>query len=218
MLTLVIGNKAYSSWSLRPWVFLRHHGIAFEEVRVALYAGDYKSRITAYSPAGKVPVLVDGDLTVWDSLAILEYLCEKFPHLQGWPQDAAVRARARSACAEMHSGFGNLRQHLTMNARRVFPWREWPAEVMADIARIETLWAECRRRHGTGGPFLFGAFSAADAMYAPVVWRLHGYSVPVSAVTRAYLDAMLALPAMRDWQAGAFAEAEVLPQFERDTP
>lgn len=218
MLTLVIGNKAYSSWSLRPWVFLRHHGIAFEEVRVALYAGDYKSRITAYSPAGKVPVLVDGGVTVWDSLAILEYLCEKFPQLQGWPREAAARAHARSVCAEMHSGFGNLRQHLTMNARKVIAWREWPPEVAADIARVESLWADCRAKHGAGGPFLFGAFSAADAMYAPVVWRLHGYSVPVGSVTRAYLDAMLALPAMRDWHAGALAETEALPQFERDAP
>lgn len=218
MLKLVIGNKAYSSWSLRPWVFLRHHGIPFEEVRVALYAGDYKSQITAYSPAGKVPVLVDDGLTVWDSLAILEYLSEKFPQTNGWPKEAAARARARSACAEMHSGFGNLRQHLTMNARKVFPWRDWPQEVLADIARIEALWSDCRSQYGSGGPFLFGAFSVADAMYAPVVWRLHGYSVPVNAVTRTYLDTMLALPAMRDWQAGALAEAEVLPQFERDRP
>ncbi len=215
MLTLVIGNKAYSSWSLRPWLFLKHHGIAFSEVRVPLYAGDYKARIEAFSPAGKVPVLVDGGVTVWDSLAILEYLSERFPETQGWPDGSAARAHARAICAEMHSGFMALRQHLTMNARNVFAWRDWPPEVAGDIARIESLWAECRNRHGGGGPFLCGRFSAADAMYAPVVWRLHGYSAPVTAATRAYLDAMLALPAMRAWQAGALAETEVLPQFER---
>jgi len=221
MLTLVIGNKAYSSWSLRPWVFLRHQGIAFEEVRVPLYAGDYKARIAAYSAAGKVPVLVDGEITVWDSLAILEYLCERFPAAQGWPADVAARAHARAISAEMHSGFPHLRQHLSMNARKIYAWRQWPPEVAMDIARIEAIWAECRRSFvGAGGkqagPFLFGAFTAADAMFAPVVWRLHGYSAPVTAATRAYLDAMLALPAMREWQAGAQAEAEVLAQFERD--
>ena len=227
MLRLVIGNKAYSSWSLRPWIYLKHLGIPFEEVRVPLYQGDYKAAITRYNPAGKVPVLVDGGTTVWDSLAILEYLAERHPAqgVGGWPSEAKARAMARSVSAEMHSGFGAMRENLCMNVRKTYPWRPagsanaWPEAVLADVARIQALWEDCRASAGSSagnsGPFLFGAFCPADAMYAPVAWRFAGYSVPLTSIARAYVDTLLALPAMREWQAGAMAESEVLPQYDR---
>ena len=221
MLTLVIGNKNYSSWSLRPWIYLRQQGIAFEEVNVSLYQGDYKAQLARYTPAGKVPVLVDGSTTVWDSLAILEYLAERFNDKPGWPAAPAARALARSVSAEMHSGFQGLRQNLCMNVRKVLPWRPagtpdaWPPEVLTEVARIEAAWAQCRAQRSCDGPFLFGQFSIADAMYAPVVWRFAGYSVPLGASARAYVDAMLALPAMREWHAAAVAETITLPQFEK---
>ena len=221
MLTLVIGNKNYSSWSLRPWLYLKQQGIAFSEVNVSLYQGDYKAQLARYTPAGKVPVLVDGATTVWDSLAILEYLAERFTDKPGWPAAPEARALARSVSAEMHSGFQALRQNLCMNVRKVYPWRAagaanaWPPDVMTDVNRIEAAWDECRARRSGDGPFLFGQFSIADAMYAPVVWRFAGYSVPLGASARAYVDAMLALPAMREWQAAAVAESVTLPQFER---
>ena len=211
---LVIGNRNYSSWSLRPWLFMKQNAIAFEEVRVPLYQAGSKERLLKYSPSGKVPVLIEGETCVWDSLAILEYLAEAHPLALGWPADPVARATARSVCAEMHSGFPALRQSLSMNVRKVFAPRTWPAEVGEEIGRIQSLWQSCRARHGTGGPFLFGRFSAADAMYAPVVWRFTGYSVPLAPAARAYCDAMLALPPMQEWRAAARAEAETLPQFE----
>lgn len=212
---LLIGNKNYSSWSLRPWLFLRHHGLDFEERRVALYSAGSKAEILRYSPAGKVPVLVDGGVTVWDSLAILEYLHERHPQCAGWPAAAAARAHARAVSAEMHSGFGALRQALPMNCRTLYPSRVWPDDVQQDIARVLTIWDECRARHGADGPFLYGGFSIADAMYAPVVWRFTGYSVPLPQTAQAYCETMLALPAMREWVRDARAETEVLEQFER---
>ncbi len=211
---LVIGNRNYSSWSLRPWLFMKHNAIAFEEVCVPLYQAGSKERLLQYSPSGKVPVLIEGETCVWDSLAILEYLAEAHPSTRGWPADPIARATARSVCAEMHSGFPALRRHLSMNVRKVFAPRAWPAEVGEEIERIQSLWQSCRERHGTGGPFLFGRFSAADAMYAPVVWRFTGYSVSLSPLARAYCDAMLALPPMQEWRAAARAETETLPQFE----
>ncbi len=211
---LVIGNRNYSSWSLRPWLFMKQNAIAFEEVRVPLYQAGSKERLLKYSPSGKVPVLIEGETCVWDSLAILEYLAEAHPLALGWPADPVARATARSVCAEMHSGFPALRQSLSMNVRKVFAPRTWPAEVGEEIERIQSLWQGCRERHGTGGPFLFGRFSAADAMYAPVVWRFIGYSVPLAPAARAYCDTMLALPPMQEWRAAARAEAETLPQFE----
>jgi glutathione S-transferase len=211
---LVIGNRNYSSWSLRPWLFMKQNGIAFEEVRVPLYQASSKQRLLTYSPSGKVPVLIDGEARVWDSLAILEYLAEAHPGARGWPADPVARAVARSACAEMHSGFPELRQNLSMNVRQVFAPRTWPAGVDQEIERIQSLWQSCRERHGADGPFLFGGFSAADAMYAPVVWRFVGYSVSLAPAARAYCDAMLALPPMQEWRSAARAEAETLPQFE----
>ncbi len=203
---LVVGNKNYSSWSLRPWLAMKVLGIPFREQRVPLYSAGSKAEILRHSPAGKVPVLVDGDLQVWDSLAILETLAERNPGL--WPADAAQRARARSISAEMHSGFANLRNHMSMNVRRRFPGKGRTPEVLAEIKRIVEVWSECR------GPFLFGAFCAADAMYAPVVLRFRTYEVDLPPVCRAYADAVLALPALQEWMRDAERETESLPQFE----
>ncbi len=213
-LILVIGNKAYSSWSLRPWLLMRQAGIGFDEIRVSLYEEGAKRKLLQYSATGKVPVLKDGDLTIWDSLAICEYLAEKHPEKRLWPADVAARAHARAISAEMHSGFTNLRSQMPMNVRRVILGRAKTAEVVAEAARIETIWNDCRGRHAARGPFLFGAFSIADAMYAPVVSRLRTYGVTFAEEAGEYAASIHALPAMQDWIAGAHAEAEVNPQYE----
>ena len=211
--TLVIGNKAYSSWSLRPWLLMRHTGIEFDEVRLPMFQDGFEEKIARYSGAGKVPVLVAGNVTVWDSLAICEYLAERHPQRQLWPADAAVRAHARAISAEMHSGFQALRSNMGMNVRRSFPGVTVTAEAASDIARIDAIWSECAQRYG--GPFLCGAFTIADAMYAPVATRFATYAVALSAPARRYADTVLALPAMQEWYAAARAETEVLPQYER---
>jgi glutathione S-transferase len=203
---LVVGNKNYSSWSLRAWLAMKVLGLPFREVRIPLYGPESKRALLEYSPAGKVPCLVDGEVRVWDSLAILEYLAERHPAL--WPADAALRARARSISAEMHSGFPNLRQHMCMNIRKRLPGKGRTPEVLAEIARIVALWSDAR------GPFLFGAFGAADAMYAPVVLRFRTYAVELPPACRAYADAVLALPALQQWMRDAERETESLPQFE----
>jgi glutathione S-transferase len=213
-LVLVIGNKAYSSWSLRPWLLMRQAGIPFDEVRLSLYAEGAKQNILQHSPAGKVPVLKDGGLTIWDSLAICEYLAERHPEKQLWPADVAARAHARAISAEMHSGFTNLRTLMPMNVRREIPGRTRTPEVAAEIARIETIWNDSRGRHGANGPFLFGAFCIADAMYAPVVSRLRTYGVALGGAAAQYAGVIHALPAMQEWIAGARAETEVNPQYE----
>jgi glutathione S-transferase len=201
---LVIGNYNYSSWSLRAWIAMKVLGLAFEERRIPLYGPGAKDEILRYSPAGKVPVLKDGETVVWDSLAILEYLAEKQPQL--WPADAAERARARALAAEMHSGFPSVRTHMCMNVRRRYPGKGRTPEVLGEIRRIEAIWAQAK------GPFLFGAFGAVDAMYAPVVLRFRTYGVEVS--NRAYAEAMLGLPAMKEWIAAAERETESLAQFD----
>ena len=188
-LHLVIGNKTYSSWSFRPWLAMKVAGIAFEETLISLDAPDFKKRLLAISGAGKVPVLIDGETHVWESLAILEYLAEKFPAAGLWPREPAARANARAIASEMHAGFQALRQQLPMNIQRPIIPREIDAEAAADVARIEAIWSECRSRYGKGGPFLYGAFGAADAMYAPVVSRFHTYAIKVSDTTRAYMNA-----------------------------
>lgn len=216
-LTLVIGNKNYSSWSMRPWLALKGAGIAFDEVFVPLYTGDAdKQRILDYTRSGKVPVLVDGDITVWDSLAIIEYVAERFPDTSVWPQDRAARAHARSISAEMHSGFMALRQECGMNLHRPVAAKHLSDEAQANIARIQEIWTECRARYGTTGPYLFGAFTAADAMYAPVVHRFLSYAIAVTPPVRAYMDAMQANPAFRQWTAEALAETILIPRFEDD--
>jgi glutathione S-transferase len=201
---LVIGNKNYSSWSLRPWIALKVLGVPFDERRIALRRPETKAEILRYSPAGRVPILRDGDTVVWDSLAILEFLAEKYPQL--WPSQAAERANARSVAAEMHSGFAALREHMSMNTRKRYPGKGRTPEVMADIARIDEIWAQAK------GPFLFGQFTAADAMYAPVVLRIRTYAVEVR--KKSYLDAMLALPAMREWIEAAEREPETIPELD----
>ncbi len=211
---LVIGNKAYSSWSLRPWLLMKQAGIGFEEIRLSLYEEGAKQKILQYSATGKVPVLKDGDLTIWDSLAICEYLAEKYPEKRLWPAETAARARARSISAEMHSGFTHLRTQMPMNVRREIPGRATTPEVVAEVARIEAIWNDCRSRFGAHGPFLFGAFSIADAMYAPVVSRLRTYGVALAEEAGKYVASIHALPAMQEWIAGAHAETEVNPQYE----
>jgi glutathione S-transferase len=209
---LLIGNKNYSSWSLRAWLPLRHLNLPFEEERVALFEPGYKERILAHSPAGRVPVLVDGDVTVWDSLAIGEYLADKFPDRGLWPHPSGERARARSISAEMHSGFPELRGHMPMNIRSHFPGRGRTPAVEADIARICGIWCDCLRR--SGGPFLFGAFGLADAMYAPIAARFLTYAVELEADLAAYVDRVWNLPAMQEWRAAAVAETEIIAEDE----
>ena len=213
-LILVIGNKAYSSWSLRPWLLMKQAGIGFGEIRLSLYEDGAKQKILHYSATGKVPVLKDGDLTIWDSLAICEYLAEKYPEKRLWPSETAARAHARSISAEMHSGFTNLRTQMPMNVRREITGRARTADVLAEISRIEAIWNDCRSRFGARGSFLFGAFSIADAMYAPVVSRLRTYGVALAGAAAQYAGAIHALPAMQEWIAGAHAETEVNPQYE----
>jgi glutathione S-transferase len=217
-LHLVIGNKNYSSWSFRPWLAMKVAGIAFDETVISLEAQDFKARVTALSGAGKVPVLIDGDIRVWESLAILEYLAEKFPAAGLWPVDATARAQARAVASEMHAGFLPLRRHLPMNVWRPVKTRTLDDGSKADVARIDAIWSDCRARFSAAGPFLFGAFGAADAMYAPVVWRFHTYAVEVSAPARAYMQAIMTLPAFREWRDAARREPWVLPHDEVDWP
>jgi glutathione S-transferase len=213
--TLVIGNKNYSSWSMRPWLALKAGNIAFDEVAIPLYTGAAdKQRILKFSQSGKVPVLVDGDITVWDSLAIIEYAAERFPDAQLWPEDRASRAHARSVSAEMHSGFAALREECGMNLHRPVGAKALSAAARADIARIQQSWSECRERYGKLGPYLFGAFSGADAMYAPVVHRFRTYAIDVTPEVRAYMDAMQALPAFQEWTRAGLAETLVIDKLE----
>src|SRR5712691_9666954 len=217
-LRLVIGNKNYSSWSMRPWIAMKVAGIPFEEEVISLDAADFKARVGRISGNGKVPALADGNVQVWESLAILEYLAERYPDARLWPADPAPRATARAIAAEMHAGFVPLRRHLPMNMWRPVIRRELTADVQANVRRIDALWTDCRTRHGAGGAFLFGAFGAADAMYAPVVARFHTYAVEVGAVARAYMEAVMALPAWREWRTAALAEPWVLAEDEVDWP
>jgi glutathione S-transferase len=206
MLKLVVGDRNFSSWSLRPWLAAKQAGLPFDEVSVRLHAAGSKENILKHSPSGKVPCLLDGSSVVWDSLAICETLAELAPTL--WPADRSARAEARSVSAEMHSGFTALRQNMPMDIRAEKPGQGRTPEVEADIARIVAIWESCRSRHAAGGPFLFGSFSIADAMYAPVVWRFKTYAVALPSASQVWAEAMLALPAMREWQAAALAEAE----------
>lgn len=217
-LTLVIGNKNYSSWSFRPWIAMTAAGIAFTEELIPLYRDGSKERILAHSPAGKVPALIDGNVQIWESLAILEHLAERFPAAGLWPSDLNARAYARAVAAEMHAGFAPLRKHCPMNFWRPVIRRDLPDDVAANVKRIDTMWNDCRIRFGGGGPFLFGTFSAADAMYAPVVSRFHTYDVAVSPSSRAYMEAVMALPAWAQWKAAALAEEWVLAEDEPDWP
>ncbi|MGD1036137.1 MAG: glutathione S-transferase family protein [Roseiarcus sp.] len=213
-LKLVIANKAYSSWSLRPWILLAHFKIPFEEVVIPLDRPETQAMILEHSPTGRVPVLRDGAITVWESLAIAEYVAEIHPERAIWPRGKAARAHARSLANEMHAGFQAMRQHCPMNFRRPARAIALTEAVEADMARIEAAWAHARENFGRAGPFLFGRFSAADAMFAPVVNRFHVYDVPVQPATRAYMDAVMALPAWKGWTADAEAEPWRIEQYE----
>ena len=218
-LTLIIGNKNYSSWSLRPWIAMKVGGIPFDERVIPLYEPSSRDEVLKYSPAGKVPVLIDGEQRIWETLAILEHLAEKFPKAQLWPKDAAARSHARVVASEMHAGFMALRRNCPMNLWLPVKSRALPDEVKPDVARIEALWRDCRARFAhDGGAILFGAFGAADAMYAPVVARLHSYGIPVAAETRAYMDAVMALPAWQQWCAAAMKETWIMRNNEPDWP
>lgn len=209
-LELVIGNKAYSSWSLRPWLVLKHAGAEFTETRVPLYVHGYKEELLKYAPSGKVPVLKHGAVTVWDSLAICEYLAELFPAAELWPSDPAVRALARAVSAEMHSGFTAIRGAMPFNCRARDRKVPITAEIQKEIDRVQALWRDCRAQHGKGGPWLFGRFSIADAMYIPVAGRFVTYSVPLDTAGQAYAATALDHPAVREWTAAATQETEVM--------
>ena len=212
-LRLVIGNKNYSSWSMRPWLAMTAFGIRFEESRILLDRPDTATRIAEVSSAGRVPVLLAGAITVWDSLAICEYLAEQFPDLQLWPQDVAARAMARSICAEMHSGFGGLRSAMSMNIRMSFPGKGRTPDAQADIGRICEIWEECLSRFGHR-QFLFGPFSIADAYYAPVVMRFRSYQVSLAPALQAYADRVAAHPAVAQWMREALAEPERSAKYD----
>ena len=214
-ITIVLGNKNYSSWSLRPWLALKQTGVAFDEVVIPLYRDGSKEKILRWSPAGKVPVLKHGETTVWESLAVCEYLADAFPAARLWPEDRSARAVARSLAAEMHGGFASLRQNLPMDLSRRHPGAERIEKAKADIDRVTTIWRDCRKRFGERGangkgPFLFGGFTNADAMYAPMITRFLTYGVPLDPACAAYADAVMDLPAMRDWAAAAAAEPWVI--------
>jgi glutathione S-transferase len=214
-LQLVIGNKNYSSWSMRPWLALRANRIAFDEVFIPLYTGDDdKKRILGFTHSGKVPALIDGDVTIWDSLAIIEYLAEGFPEAQLWPEDRARRAHARSISAEMHSGFVALRTECGMNLHRPVGAITLSADAHANIARIQQIWIECRERYGKFGPFLFGAFGGADAMFAPVVHRFRTYAIAVEPEAQDYMNTVMSLPAFQEWTTAGLAETLVIERFE----
>ena len=216
-LKLVIGNKNYSSWSMRPWVAMRGSGIPFEEIFIPLYTGPAdKQRILDVSKAGKVPALIDDDVTIWDSLAIIEYLAERYPDAGLWPQARAARAHARSISAEMHSGFAALRNECGMNLHRPVKAKPLSDAARADIARVQEIWIDCRTRYGAQGPFLFGAFSAADAMYAPVVHRFRTYAIDVAPLVKDYMTTMMALPAFAEWTDAGLAETIVIERLEAD--
>lgn len=209
---LIIGDKNYSSWSMRPWLLLKHFGIPFEEVLIHLYTPDTKSEILAHAPAspGKVPTLIDEEgAATWDSLAIAETLAERFTQHALWPRDAAARSHARSVSAEMHSGFGELRSNMWMNIRASFPGRNATPAVLADIARIEAIWTGCLETYG--GPFLFGEFSIADAMYAPVAMRFNTWQPPLSEAASAYVRRITDLPAVKAWIDDALRETHAIP-------
>ena len=217
-LKLIIGNKNYSSWSMRPWIAMKAAGIPFDETVISLYVEGSEAKIRAHSPAGKVPILIDGEIRVWESLAILEYLAEKFPAANFWPSDPAARALARAISTEMHAGFVPLRQQCGMNMWRPPGKRDLSDDAKANIARVQALWTDARSRFGAGGPFLFGKFSAADAMYAPIVSRFETYAIDVTAPVAAYMQAMIALPAWAEWRRAALRETWVIQKFEYDWP
>jgi len=214
-LTLVIGNKNYSSWSLRPWILMKQFSIPFSEIVIPLFQDDTEGKILTHSPAGRAPILKDGNVTVWDTIAIAEYLNEKFPDKELWPKNPEARALARSVSAEMHSSFMDLRNQCPMNVRRKPAPLALTEGTQDDVRRIQDIWNDARARFGQGGPFLFGKFSIADAMYAPVVFRFTRYAIPMNEACRAYANSMLDLPAMKEWIAAGEKESWSIPANDR---
>ena len=214
-LTLVIGNRNYSSWSFRAWLVLRASGLEYNEVQIPLGREDSQQQILHYSPAGLVPVLVWDDTVVWDSLAIAEHVAERAPAARLWPEDQDARAAARAGSAEMHAGFRALREHMPYNARRQIRHLDVRSDARVDIDRICDCWRTCRAEFGAAGPFLFGGWSIADAMYAPVVKRFQIYDVALDVEADAYCDAVGNLPAVREWESQALDETWVIEQEER---
>ncbi len=214
ILHLAIGNKLYSSWSMRPWVLLKALDIAFTQTVIPMYRDDTKAEMLKYAPTGMVPSINHGKVVVWESLAVMEYIAEAFPDKHVWPNDVVARAYARSIASEMHAGFRALRMACPMNLSRIFKLKDYAADVHADIARIEAIWADCRSQYAAKGDFLFGAYSAADAMFTPVVARFEHYQIPVSAATRAYMDTILNHFAYQAWRSEAFQEPWYLAHYE----
>ena len=218
MLKLIIGNKAYSSWSLRGWLAVKQSGLAFEEITVPMFDEEWDRRTQGdeFAPSGgKVPILWDDKTVIWDSLAIVEWLADKVGNERYWPKDDAARGMARSMAAEMHSSYPNLRRECGMNVRKQYPPRDLPEEVRQEIIRILELWAQARARHGDGGPYLFGTFGAADIMFAPVVTRFITYSVPVPRFAAAYMEAIMEHPWMQEWVEAAQEEPWIIEQYEQ---
>jgi glutathione S-transferase len=211
---LYVANKLYSSWSLRPWLLMTALDIPFEETVIPMYFPDSKARMLDVSPTGKMPCLVNGEVRIWESLAIMEYLHESMPGKGVWPADSKARAHARAAANEMHAGFQALRNACPMNLGKRFAARDLGSDVADNVRRLEGLWSEARVRFGSGGPYLYGAFSATDAMFAPVVTRLDTYQVPVSSETRRYMDAILAHAAFVKWRTEALAEPWTIDHYE----
>jgi len=214
MYKLVIGNKNYSSWSLRPWLLMKIADIEFEEINIELFKPEGKQQLLHYTDAGKVPVLIDNEMPIWDSLAIAEYLAEHHPEKVLWPLASDSRAIARAVTAEMHSSFNAIRGTLPMNCRRSTHYDNISPELQKDIDRICTIWKQCKKEYGEQGDFLFGQFSIADAFYAPVVIRLNGYNIKVGDVERRYMDNVLALPALQEWIETAKQEKTVVEAYE----
>ena len=223
---LIIANKLHSSWSMRPWLLLSAFNIPFEEILIpfgpTFSDPDWKAKVRVHNPAGKVPALVDGDgdqaLQVWESLSIMEYIADKHPELAIWPRDRAARAFARNISSEMHAGFSALRNACPCNLGKRHPPKDRGPGVAADVARITAIWNECRARFGAGGPFLFGHFTAADAMFAPVCTRFRTYSIALDPVSEAYCEAIYANPAFVNWRNAALAETWIVPEDEADEP
>lgn len=215
-LALVIGNKNYSSWSLRPWVFMKQNNIDFGEIPVSLSVESTAAQLAEYGSGLKVPVLKDGDFLVWDSLSILEYVAEKYLDSSGWPSEQSARATARSISCEMHSSFPNIRNALPMNCRKKFHNIHLSKQTESEIERIKLLWRQCRTKFGQGGEWLFGEYSIADAMYAPIALRFHGYDIPLEGVEQAYVQSVLSQPCIKDWIEAGVMEEEIIAEDEID--
>lgn len=215
-LTLIIGNKNYSSWSLRPWFFMQYHGLAFTEKRIALFTNTFRDELAEYDSDARVPVLQDGELIVWDTLAIMEYVSEQYLAGKGWPADVKARAVARSISAEMHSSFSHVRGEMPMNCRRKFSGITFSDDAQQEVQRIVHLWERCRNDYGQNGDWLFGEFSIADAMYAPIVLRFTGYDVPLSGTAETYVNTVLTHPAIQAWIEAGKQETEIIAEDEID--